>query len=212
MADELFMTTHSLPSGAWITAFFNSLINKVITAITLYREMKKDGKTATVEDFYKCVDFVLGDDKVCGVPKDLVKYFNAETLRNTAMSLGMEVTDCNKKPITTPFHKLEEISFLKRTFRVHPVLGVVGPLSVDTLVTTLQWYDSTKEYEVVMGGKSIVLQIEAYIHSKDMLHLFQNLMKEETWYREFTEQRILNTLEDPDIVFQFVRDTLDKKY
>jgi len=210
--DELMMTTHSLPSGAWITAFFNSLINRVLTAITIYREMKEDGKTATVNDYLSCIDFVLGDDKICSAKEGYEKYFNAYSLERTAKILGMSATDCNKKPITSAFHPLEEVSFLKRTFRVHPKLGLVGPLSLDTLLTTIQWYDATKDFEVVMGGKSVVCQIEAYIHSPDMLHLFQSLMREHTWFKEMSEERILHTLLDKDELFDFVKSTLDKKY
>jgi hypothetical protein len=210
--DELLMTTHSLPSGAWITAFFNSLINRAITAITIFREMKKENKTAKVVDFYACVDFVLGDDKLSGCPETHAKYFNAFTLRDCAESLGMTVTDCNKKPITTKFHNIEDVSFLKRTFRTHEKLGLVGPLSLETLLTTLQWFDCTKDYDTVMEGKSVVLQIESYIHSPTMLVLFKDLMKDYSWYREYSEGRILKVLEDSDEVFTFVRDALDKKY
>nr|QKK82974.1 hypothetical protein 1 [Ginkgo biloba picorna-like virus] len=210
--DELLCTTHSLPSGAWVTAFFNSLINRALTAITIFREMAKDGKEAKVSDFYKCVDFVLGDDKICGTPKDMAAYFNAITLRDVAESLGMTATDCHKKPITTEFHDISEISFLKRTFQVHPVLGMVGPLSLETLLTTIQWYDSNKDYDVVMGGKSTVVQIESYLHSKEMLLLFQRLLKDHSWYKEMNERRIIAIMEESDDLFAFVREALDKKY
>ncbi|APG78514.1 hypothetical protein 1 [Wenzhou picorna-like virus 41] len=210
--DELMMTTHSLPSGAWITAFFNSLINRALTAITIFREMKGDGKVPKISDFYECIDFVLGDDKICSSPPKMEKYFNALTLKKTATILGMTATDCRKQEVTTAFHPLEEVSFLKRTFRVHPVLGLVGPLSIDTLLTTVQWFDTTKDYEVVMSGKAVVCQIEAYIHSKDMLQLFQRMLADRSWYREFSEERIKHTLTDSDALFEFIKDTLDKKY
>ena len=83
---------------------------------------------------------------------------------------------------------------------------------MDTLVNTLQWYDSTKEYDVVMEGKAVVLQIEAYLHSREMLYLFQKLMREYPWYREFSEMRILNIMDDSDTLFAYVKEVLDKKY
>lgn len=211
--DSLYMTTHSLPSGAWITAFFNSLINRALTAMCLYREMKKCGKRATVQDFLRIVDFVLGDDKITGVPKDLTKYFNALTLKSFAETLGMDVTDCSKKPIVTEFQKLEDCTFLKRHFRFHKDLGVVGPLALDTLFNTIQWFDCTKSYDEVMNGKSIVLQIESYIHSEEMLYIFQDMMKDEVWYREMSKEQVYAIVtRDAEETFGMVKRLLDKNY
>ena len=81
---SLYLTTHSMPSGCLVTALFNSLINRSISAICLYREMKKDGKIATVKDFNQCGDFVMGDDKLCGATTALKKYFNALTMKGVS--------------------------------------------------------------------------------------------------------------------------------
>ena len=42
---------------------------------------------------------------------------------------------------------------------------IMCPLLKDTILNTLQWYDSTKDLDIVMNGKIISVQIEAYIHS-----------------------------------------------
>lgn len=211
--DELLMTTHSIPSGAWITAFFNSLINKMLTAITLYRNMKKHGRKATVADFLRVADFVLGDDKITGVPSDLVAYVNALTLSEVAKSLGMDVTDSLKRPVTKPFQKLEECTFLKRSFSIHPELGLVGPLSLDTILNTIQWYDASKSYDDAMNGKAIVVQIESYLHSENMLNEIQKVLSNYDWYREFDKHQIQAILlRDAEEAFGMMKRLLDKNY
>jgi len=208
--DELYSTTHSLPSGAWITALFNSFINRMLTAICLYREMKTDGRRATVEDFNQLIDFVLGDDKICATPPHLEKYFNAKTLESLARSIGMTATDCHKKPIDRAFYPLEDCTFLKREFKVHPVLGIVGALDINTLITTVQWYDSSRVYEEVMRGKAVAVQIEGYLHSQRISERFSRLFESINIGSKLSESRILAIMEDGDAAYKQVMVGLGK--
>ena len=119
----------------------------------------------------------------------------------------------SKKPIVTEFQKLEDCTFLKRHFRFHKDLGVVGPLALDTLFNTIQWFDCTKSYDEVMNGKSIVLQIESYIHSEEMLSIFQDMMKDEVWYREMSKEQVYAIVtRDAEETFGMVKRLLDKNY
>lgn len=163
---SLFGTTHSMPSGCWVTALFNSFYNRMITAITLYEEMALDGKEATVEDFLNLTDFVMGDDKICGAPKSLEKYFNALTVKKTFNKMGMEYTNGDKTPIVNPGKDLKDCVFLKRYFRFHPKLNkVVGALSFNTIVSMLEWVDCKKDFDVVMSGRFTVIRYELFLHN-----------------------------------------------
>ena len=75
--EELFLTTHSMPSGSWVTALFNSLINRALTAICYYRENKKVGRKTNLLECLSIRDFVIGDDKLVGVPGHLTDIVNA---------------------------------------------------------------------------------------------------------------------------------------
>ena len=132
-------TTHGLPSGTWLTLLVNCLINKAITALTLYRN-KPD---CTVRDIFNVVDYVMGDDKVFGAPAGYETFFNLKTINQVAMSLGMTCTNGDKTPITKEHQPLDKLTFVKRHMRKHPQLErIVGVLSLETILNTLQWYDS----------------------------------------------------------------------
>lgn len=180
VGDALYTTTHSLPSGTWVTALFNSMINKCLSAMCLYRAMKKDGKVATIDDFMKLCDWAMGDDKLCGATPGYAKYFNALTMKDIAIDLGMDCTDGCKNPITQPFVDLPNVVFLKRNFRYDWKMDKIKcPLSMETILNSLGWYDKKKDLDVVMTGKAIAAQIEGFIHSPQLRDKLYNVCKKE---------------------------------
>jgi hypothetical protein len=205
--ERLYLSTHSMPSGCWVTAFFNSLYNRFITALVLYREMKKDNKIPSVTDFLKLTDFVLGDDKLCGAPTSHAKYFNAFTVKNYFNSLGMKYTDGDKGEILSESKPIHELCFLKRGFKFHTKLQkIVGPLSLTTLYNTLRYYDDTKEYDEAMSGKLTAFQYEMYLHENQNLLNFviDQAQKCDFPLRIFTESHIQKSMLDPETYGQIM--------
>lgn len=194
--DEVWLTTHGLPSGTWLTLLMNCLLNKCITALTLYRNKPK----CTLEDVFRIVDYVVGDDKIFGVPKDLSEYFNLLTVKAVAESLGMTCTNGDKTMITKPTQDFEKMSFVKRHFRKHFVLqGYVGVLSIDTILNTLQWFDSTKDQEETIVGKMRSVQVEAYLHGTGLFNQLTDIMKESYPFAPlFDEQKVIEILQSED--------------
>lgn len=166
--DDTWILTHSLPSGSWLTAVFNSLINRVYTLMWYYLELKKIGKTPNKLDFHKdVVDYVYGDDRVnCCKNKALEKSLNAVTMTAFFESIGMEMTDSTKHKITQPFQPLSEITFLKRSFTFHPILGkITCPLDLRTIFSSLSWIDKSKEdLTLVVQDKINAFQREIFLH------------------------------------------------
>jgi len=200
VADELWSTTHGVPSGTWLTLLINCLLNKSLTALTIYRHKPN----ATVDDFYSVVDYVMGDDKVIGASGEMVNVFNLQTIEEVARSLGMDCTNGDKTPITSKSQSLDKLTFLKRHFRQHPRLrGYVGCLSLDTIVNTVQWMDKTKDFEESVGGKCRAMQIESYLHSPVLFNrltaIFKNSMPFEPF---FDEQQVIGILASPDAYVQ----------
>lgn len=211
--EELYHTTHSMPSGCWVTALFNSFYNRMFTAITLYREMKKDGKIAQLIDFMSLTDFVLGDDKVCGAPARYSKYFNALTVKDFFNSIGMDYTDGEKGLIISPSKPLQSLVFLKRSFQPHTQLKkVVGPLSLATLVNSLRFYDKTKDYDVVMNGKLTAFQFEIYLHENLKLkdEVLNLALQSGINFTVFSDKQIALTMESPTAYADIQR--LNDKY
>lgn len=163
--------------------------------------MKKDGKTATVIDFLKLTDFVLGDDKLCGSPESHAKYFNAYTVKDYFNSLGMKYTDGDKGEISSSSKPIEDLCFLKRGFRFHKSLKkIVGPLSLTTLYNTLRYYDGSKEYDDAMEGKLTAFQYEMYLHeNKELLNFVMSRAENCDFpVRKFSDLHIQKSMLDPE--------------
>jgi len=206
--EKLVLTTHSMPSGCWVTAFFNSLINRFLTALVLYVEKEKEGILATVDEFNELTDTVLGDDKICGSPAHLAKYFNALTVKELAESIGMKYTDGEKGDITEPSKPLTECVFLKRNFRWHTDLKtVVGPLSLNTLINSVRWKDSSRDYDDIMGGKMTAFQYEIYLHQNELLKskVLEEAENASFFFHKFEDDHIKKTMTEDDTYAEIMR-------
>jgi hypothetical protein len=195
VGDAVYATTHGLPSGTWLTLLMNCLINKSLTALTVFRN--KDD--ATVSDVNEIVDYVVGDDKIFGVPKHLAHVFNLKTMAKVASDLGMTCTNGDKTPITTESQPLEKLNFVKRNFYYHVDLKrIVGALDLSTLVNTLQWMDGTKDRTEVMEGKMRSVQVEAYLHGRGIYTMFMKLLTKHDYTNAlFSEQKVREILAHP---------------
>lgn len=179
MNDDLYMTNHSFPSGSFWTALFNSLVNKAYTAMWYFRVKKAQGLEPKVSGFFSEVfDVVLGDDKLIGVYSS-DSNLNALTMNDFFVSIGLDTTTARKTPITEKYDKMEELTFLKRGFEYHPILRkIVCPLDIKTIVSTIQWYDTKKEYDDVVRDKLHCFQREAFLHWNSYYDLVYTLSEE----------------------------------
>lgn len=164
--DDTYLTTHSFPSGHFLTAIVNSLVNRVYTAIWYKRMMEKKGVPYSVSSFNEDVlDYVYGDDKLNGFKRHC-DVLNAISLRDFFQDIGLDLTTSQKKEIVEPGERLEDLEFLKRKFVFHPKIGrVMCPLDMRTLNSGLRFCDITKNVEQVMQDKIHNYQREIYLHS-----------------------------------------------
>lgn len=165
MQDDTYLTNHSMPSGNFLTAIFNSLVNRFYTAMWYHRNVAKASPFSFHNDI---VDFVYGDDKLNGcVKKELSDKLNAVTMREFFESIGMTFTTASKQKVVKPFESLSEVSFLKRHFRYHPMLKrVMCPLEMETILSSPSWIDSRKDERVVMQDKLGAFQRELFLHQR----------------------------------------------
>lgn len=195
--DEIWATTHGLPSGTWLTLLLNCLINKCLTALVVYRH-KTD---AIIDDVHDIVDFVTGDDKVFGVPKEMKNYFDLLKVKKVTEDLGMDCTNGDKSVITKPSQDFDKLTFVKRHFRMHPVLQrYIGCLSLDTIFNTLQWINNQAEDpHESMIGKMRAMQIESYIHSPVLFKALTRIFEDNFPFAAFfDDRRVIKILNSPD--------------
>jgi hypothetical protein len=172
--DDTFMSTHSFPSGSFLTAIVNSIVNRFYKAMWFYRYTNCD----SVRKFYDIVfDALYGDDTLnCLNDPHYANTLNAITMRDFFLSLGMTFTTSTKGEITQPFEDIKDITFLKRHFRFHSILGqIVGPLDLNTIYSGLSWVDSKKDVDQVMTDKISAFQREMFLHEYDYLDAINNL-------------------------------------
>ncbi|APG77358.1 hypothetical protein 1 [Shahe heteroptera virus 4] len=195
--DEIWATTHGLPSGTWLTLLLNCLLNKCLTSLVIYRYKPNP----CVDDVKNVVDFVTGDDKVFGADKELSKYFNLLNIKNVSESLGMDCTNGDKTKITKASQPFDKLTYVKRHFRKHPILNrYVGCLSLDTIFNTLQWVrtdvDDTHE---AMLGKMRSMQVESYLHSPYLFNELTNIFNINYPFDAFfSEDKVIKILQSDE--------------
>lgn len=160
--DDVQFLNHSLPSGCFLTALINSLVNKAYAAMWYHSIFKE---SATVVSFFKDFKhYCFGDDLIGTNCRD-DDLLNAISFKNYMETLGLSMTTSKKGTITEPYDELEELTFLKRTFRYHHTIGrVIGPLDPETIDSTMSYVDKEKDIEEVMLDKIHNYQREWYLH------------------------------------------------
>jgi hypothetical protein len=128
------------PSGSFGTAEINCLVNLVMLMVCYYAR-KPDG------DFFRDVRPVTyGDDIIAGVKTPALQYFNNIYYQEFCQKVyGINFTPAVKNSIMTPSLRLNEISFLKRTFYYNNYLGrFVAALDIYSILKSLTVYIPSK--------------------------------------------------------------------
>lgn len=166
--DNLYMWTHSQPSGNPLTAILNSIYNKLILRMAWnkifsgtfdFDDMSDQISAAMGEPFsqpplylvsqehfkkYIC-EQTYGDDHCINVSDRVLMWFNQMTLTKALASLGHIYTEETKSGKISVFRSLSEIQFLKRGFRFDENLQkFVGPLDENVIYEMMNWIRLSK--------------------------------------------------------------------
>jgi len=163
--NDLYFLTHSMPSGSFLTAILNSVINRFYTAMWYSWCARTDGESPCLLKFMRDVlDFVYGDDKLNGVNPTYSK-MTMLGMAEYFKSMGLDSTTSTKEKVDKESERLEDITFLKRSFVYSPRFNkLVCPLDKKTLLSSMSWYNCKKDVGVVMHGKLSAFQREAFLH------------------------------------------------
>lgn len=159
----------SLPSGHPLTAMINSMYNHLAlrAAWCFLHDNDPFSLTTFDENVYVCV---LGDDNIFSVSDTSLEIFNEMSLCEALKQFGLTYTTELKDKATTRSRRLEEVSFLKRSFRYDPVLArYVGPKEIVSTLEVPYW---TKEHEhthIVKSNVDITL-IEIALHGEEIFN------------------------------------------
>lgn len=146
----------SNPSGHPLTVIINSLVNSLYMRY-VYAELNPDG---FIPETFKdnVILMTYGDDNFMNV-KEGCDWFNHTAIQNFLASIGIKYTMADKEAESVPYIHIDDVSFLKRTFRYDSDLDCyVAPLEHDSI---------NKMLTVQVKSKTISAQAQslATIHS-----------------------------------------------
>lgn len=161
------------PSGNPLTVIINSIVNSIYMRYA-YFELHPDHD---VTDFKQNVRLITyGDDNVLS---SRVDWYNHTTIARCFADVGIEYTMAEKDAASIPFITFDDITFLKRSWRFDPYLGIYkAPLEEKSIHKMLTIWVKSK---TVSWQEQIVSSItsalgEAYFHGPDKFEYYYNLL------------------------------------
>jgi len=177
--DDVYYTTHSLPSGIALTAEYNSLINKMLTAYIYYVLHKQQfGVSPSLGKFMTSVrDDVYGDDKLVSTNAETAKWFNGKTFESVANVLGLDFTPASKGAWTYTTQGIEKCTFLKRGFLYNDFLQTIAaPLDMKTITSTLNYVRDVTRRDELTTVKLLNFQRELFLHGSETYYTYMQLV------------------------------------
>lgn len=167
--DNVYMWTHSQPSGNPFTVIINCLYNSIIMRIAWIRIMlASEPKLVSMKHFNQHVSMVsYGDDNVLNISNDVLDLYNQETISAIMKTMKHEYTDEAKTGTIVKARKLDEIFFLKRGFKFSEELQrTVAPLKIEVIYEMLNWSRNTIDPNVILMTNIDVAMREIVYHGR----------------------------------------------
>lgn len=137
-----------VPSGHFLTAIFNSIINEVIikTCIMYYCEVKEiEMNFVILRNNFRIATY--GDDHIVAVSSKY-HFFDQQLLQKLIkIMFGMNYTDSLKRLEVEQWTKAEDLTFLQRYFRVEGA-QVFAPLKKDIIDEMINWVRISEDYTI----------------------------------------------------------------
>jgi hypothetical protein len=139
--NQVYLWTHSQPSGCPITAILNSIYNSVSMRYCWMVVFKGVPELQSMKMFNKHVAMVsYGDDNVINISDEICESFNQLTIADAYATLGMTYTDEAKSGEMVKYRDIESVAYLKRTFRYSAEeLAWIAPLAMETVLEMTNW-------------------------------------------------------------------------
>jgi len=145
--DNVYLWTHSQPSGCPITAILNSLYNSISMRYVWLTVMPEEYHTMKAfNDHVAMVSY--GDDNCVNISDAVIDHFNQLTIAEGYREMGMTYTDETKSGAMIPYRSIGEISYLKRGFQwdedEHQYLA---PLDLSVVLEMTNWVKGDFDHE-----------------------------------------------------------------
>nr|ULF99874.1 MAG: hypothetical protein 1 [Cripavirus sp.] len=168
--DNVYMWTHSQPSGNPFTVIINCLYNAIIMRISWIRIMQRDcPQLSSMKHFRNNVSLITyGDDNCLNISENVIKYFNQKKISEIMLEMKHEYTDEGKTGVIVESRTLEDIFFLKRGFRYSEELQrTVAPLKIEVIYEMLNWTRNTIDPNIILMNNIETAFREIVFHGED---------------------------------------------
>jgi len=145
--DNVYLWTHSQPSGCPITAILNSLYNSISMRYVWLTVMPEE--YCTMKAFNEHVAMVsYGDDNCVNISDAVIDHFNQLTIAEGYKEMGMTYTDEAKSGAMIPYRSIGEISYLKRGFQWdEDEHQYIAPLDLSVVLEMTNWVKGDFDHE-----------------------------------------------------------------
>nr|WKV33336.1 MAG: RNA-dependent RNA polymerase [Riboviria sp.] len=158
----VFFPFQGLPSGVAMTTLFGSLINFVVIILAIAHILRKEGKLYLLTHENIETTF-YGDDHIVAMHPALQEYVNFQTVRAFMTKHGLGYTPADKSDRVFDFEGLQEVPYLKRTFKPIAPMMIQAPLELDSIENMVQWQDRRlSEMEFVKAVWTSICQESVY--------------------------------------------------
>jgi preprotein translocase subunit YajC len=166
--NNVYMWTHSQPSGCPITAILNSIFNSVSMRYCWMVVFQKEPIMQSMKMFNKHVAMVsYGDDNVVNISDDICEKFNQLTIAEAYATLGMVYTDEGKSGEMVKYRDIENVAYLKRKFVWSSDEMIwLAPLAMETVLEMTNWIRGDLNQEASTVENMETSAFELSIHGK----------------------------------------------
>jgi hypothetical protein len=179
---NLLQFTSGQPSGQPLTVEMNSIINSILMRMAFYIIMDEHYphiKNPKFRDYVRLA--VYGDDNVMGVHKS-IPMFNHTNLQKLFGKWGIKYTMADKNADSVPYQTIDEVSFLKRSFKYHEQLqAIVAPIERESIVKKYYWWTRPKNTPLTFPEQFVALSDsqlrEAYLHGEEFYNDFVSKLR-----------------------------------
>lgn len=197
--DNVYMWTHSQPSGNPFTVIINCLYNSTIMRLSWIRVMEKyQPKLRSMKWFNEYVALITyGDDNVLNIDSKVVEWFNQVTISEVMSEMKHEYTDEAKTGEIVKTRSLEDIYFLKRKFRFCPELErTVAPLKIEVIYEMLNWTRKCADPDVILMSNIETAFREVVLHGREEYNKLRKAIMGLKVPQELPENPLILTYEE----------------
>nr|APG78061.1 hypothetical protein 1 [Beihai picorna-like virus 70] len=178
--DNVYLWTHSQPSGCPITAILNSLYNSISMRYVWLTVMPAEYRT--MKAFNEHVAMVsYGDDNCVNIADSVIDLFNQLTIAAGYKEMGMTYTDETKSGNMIPYRSISEIGYLKRSFKWdEEEHQFIAPLELSVVLEMINWVkgDFDREERTIENMETSAFELS--LHGREVFEHWIEKYKQAT--------------------------------